>query len=142
MSPNLPLLQQRSAEIRRNLKLLRQAGGRDCDAFTTDPDLVDASLYRLLTTVEAAQAICIHLASRIPTRAPESGPDCFRALSEAGVIEEELAQRLCSMARFRNLLVHRYWELDLERTHRILREDLGDLELYLTQVGEYLRGDL
>lgn len=142
MSPNLPLLQRRSAEIRRNLALLREAGARDCHEFTADADLVDASLYRLLTTVEAAQAICIHLASRIPTRAPESGPDCFRALADAGVVEEELALRLCSMARFRNLLVHRYWELDLERTHRILKKDLGDLELYLAQVGEFLKGDL
>ena len=35
------------------------------------------------------------------------------------------------MARFRNLLVHGYGEVDDERMLRMLREDLADLDEYV-----------
>lgn len=31
------------------------------------------------------------------------------------------------MARFRNLVVHRYWKVDLKEVYRLLQEHLGDL---------------
>ena len=69
---------------------------------------------------------------------PDSLPDCFRALAEAGIVSTELANNLAAMARFRNLLVHRYCELDYGRVHQYLRESLGDLEKYLELVGQHL----
>lgn len=139
MSPNLHLLQQRCAEIRTTLRQLQAPGQLPLADFISQELLVDASLYRLIRAIEAAQAICTHLAARIPTRTPNSGPDCFLALSEAGVIESQLAGRLQQMSRFRNLLVHRYWELDLARVHQILQNDITDLELYVQAVEEFLR---
>jgi uncharacterized protein YutE (UPF0331/DUF86 family) len=35
------------------------------------------------------------------------------------------------MARFRNLLLHRYWEVDDQRVLTIARNDLGDLEMLI-----------
>ena len=46
------------------------------------------------------------------------------------------------MARFRNLIVHLYWKVNDAEVHRVIREDLGDLDHYLIAVGEYLRTDL
>jgi uncharacterized protein YutE (UPF0331/DUF86 family) len=38
------------------------------------------------------------------------------------------------MARFRNLLVHRYWEIDPAQVLRFARENLGDFTAYLRAV--------
>lgn len=46
------------------------------------------------------------------------------------------------MARFRNLIVHLYWKVNDAEVHRVIREDLGDLDRYLGAVGEYLRTEL
>lgn len=42
----------------------------------------------------------------------------------------QLTARLVEMARFRNRLVYLYWDTDFRLVHRILREDLDDLEAF------------
>jgi len=46
------------------------------------------------------------------------------------------------MARFRNLLVHRYWEVDPQRVLLYARENLDDMEAFLIQVGQWLGQEL
>jgi len=61
-------------------------------------------------------------------RAPKDYADCFVVLKELSVITEELSERLGHMARFRNLVVHLYWEVDDERVFELIKRNLGDLE--------------
>jgi len=42
------------------------------------------------------------------------------------------------MARFRNLLVHLYWEVNNQRVYEILQKDLDDFDLFLEKLGKYL----
>ncbi|HHY95018.1 MAG TPA: DUF86 domain-containing protein [Firmicutes bacterium] len=42
------------------------------------------------------------------------------------------------MAKFRNLLVHKYGKIDDARVYEIIRSDLGDLEEYIAKVADYL----
>ncbi len=46
------------------------------------------------------------------------------------------------MARFRNLLVHQYGQIDDRRLYRILQASLGDLERYLSEVASYLEEEI
>lgn len=34
------------------------------------------------------------------------------------------------MARFRNRLIHIYWDIDNDRIYDLLREDMGDIERF------------
>jgi uncharacterized protein YutE (UPF0331/DUF86 family) len=45
-------------------------------------------------------------------RAPCDYADCFRILGEIGIFDEEFVEKLEKMAKFRNLLVHLYWQVD------------------------------
>ena len=99
-------------------------------------------MFRLLIAIEAAQAICTHLAARIPTPAPNSMGECFEGLRDAGLFDESLCLSLCQMARFRNLLVHRYWQIDLKVVHGFLNSRLVDLESYLSAVGGFVGDEL
>ena len=49
---------------------------------------------------------------------------------------EELAGNLGQMARFRNLLVHIYAEVDDELVWEFLQTNLADLEAYLSRIGD------
>lgn len=42
------------------------------------------------------------------------------------------------MSRFRNLLVHGYWNVDDEQIYRIIQNDLADLDDYLQSIEVYL----
>lgn len=71
-------------------------------------------------------------------RRAEKYSDMFRVLSEEGVLGERLAQRLEDMARFRNLLVHRYGEIDDERVLEIIQHNLGDIVEFEKQIQRFV----
>jgi uncharacterized protein YutE (UPF0331/DUF86 family) len=68
---------------------------------------------------------------RLGGEPPSAYAECFERLAARGVINTALSNRLQAMARFRNLLLHRYWEVDDQRVLQIARNDLGDLEQFV-----------
>jgi uncharacterized protein YutE (UPF0331/DUF86 family) len=58
---------------------------------------------------------------------PEDYAGCFAGLARAGVIPEALSGRLQQMAKFRNVRVHVYWNLDYGRVFDSIETDLDDL---------------
>ena len=46
---------------------------------------------------------------------------------------------MVDMARFRNLLVHLYWQLDNERIYDSLQGRLASLEAFAGHIGQWLR---
>ena len=138
MGYDLEQLRFRFAEVRSNVALLRGAAKLDEASFSKDANLRDATMFRLLIAIEAAQAICVHLASRLPVRAPDSMAGCFECLNSQSLIDEALTARMVQMSKFRNLLVHRYWNVDPSQVHGFLRTGADDLETYLALVGDFL----
>ena len=54
---------------------------------------------------------------------------------EENILPVELAEeKLVAMARFRNRLVHIYWEIDLDMIYQILGENLIDLEHFISEI--------
>jgi uncharacterized protein YutE (UPF0331/DUF86 family) len=54
----------------------------------------------------------------MPVRTPESYADIFIILRELNIIDTEFSNRMIEMAKYRNRLVHPYWDLDPEKTYR------------------------
>lgn len=102
--------------------------------YLADEEGVLASKYLLVTAIEDALAIANHIIASEGFRSPADYADAFRVLAEQDVIETALGRRLEAMARFRNLLIHVYAEVDDERVHRYLREDLADLDAFVVAV--------
>ena len=107
---------------------LRSYAAMDLDEYLGDRRSVHASKYLLLTAIEDALAVANHVIASEGYRAPTDYADAFRSLVEAQVLDQALGERLETMSRFRNLLIHVYAEVDDRRVHGFLRSDLGDLE--------------
>ncbi len=73
---------------------------------------------------------------------PDIDAQCFDVLASASILSTELAERLGRMARFRNLLVHGYADVDDGRVWEIMKSDLGDLDEYLSAISHSLRESL
>jgi uncharacterized protein YutE (UPF0331/DUF86 family) len=136
INPNL--VATKISEIQQSLERLDSITSKGRDVFLTDPDLIDSAKYRLITAIEAAISICNHIIARKFKRVPESYSDCFTILHECGVISAELATRLGNITRFRNMLVHIYWEIDDEKIFDILTSDLVDFENYIKEIVRFL----
>ena len=136
---NIDLLRQRGEEIRHATTLLAHHASLPMAEFVADQTTVDAAKYRLLIAIEAAISICTHLSARLVGKAPATYAQCFEELARYGIVTQELAGRLARMARFRNLLVHVYGEVDDNRVWEILQSDLQDLDTYLSAIGEAVK---
>lgn len=57
------------------------------------------------------------------------------------MIPEQLAEELSDLAGFRNVLVHIYWQLDLDQVYGVLQNDLKTLKSFLREVKRLLDQD-
>ncbi len=134
MTLNPDVVRTRCREIEESVQRLERMAQLSLEDFLSDRDALDVACYRLLVGIEAALALCYHVAARRLRTAPEDYAACFAALSEAGIIPLDLTERLQRMARFRNLLVHVYGKIDYRQVYEVLRHDLGDLRAFAAAV--------
>lgn len=139
---DLKKLRQKAADIRKALDDLSPFARQTAEEFLNDARGAAASKYYLIVAIEAAIDICNHLAARLAKRAPNSYADCFRILVEARTISPSLGERLVEMAKFRNILIHRYGDVDDRKVHRIICLILEDLNRYLEELAALLRVQL
>jgi uncharacterized protein YutE (UPF0331/DUF86 family) len=139
---NADRLRELAGYLRDALRQLHEVGTLPLESFVADRRTVNSAKYLLIVATEAALDICNHLAARKGGRSPADYADCIAILGEIGAIDAGLRGRLVRMARFRNLLVHLYWRVDDREVHRVMREDLGDLEEYLRAVARFVETDL
>jgi uncharacterized protein YutE (UPF0331/DUF86 family) len=71
-----------------------------------------------------------HIISDKGLRIPTSYSDTFKVLKEEKLIDEALYQIMERMAKFRNIVVHRYDRIDETIVIGILRKNLDDFLTY------------
>ncbi|MBE3572938.1 MAG: DUF86 domain-containing protein [Moorella humiferrea] len=62
----------------------------------------------------------------------------FGELAELGVLPEKFAQDISGMAGFRNILVHEYGKVDMEKVADIMNHHLDDFRQYARYIVKYL----
>jgi len=50
----------------------------------------------------------------------------------------EFIEKLKSMAKFRNLLVHLYWKVDSKKVFQILKENIQGIKNYIKEIGKII----
>jgi len=124
-------LKDRASEIRANLEKIRYYASLKDQDFWADERNIYSVKYLMLEAIEAAGAICIHILAKKFQQPSSSFAECFEALYDHQVIDQDLSAKLRRMARFRNILVHRYWDVDDQRVLKYARENLSDFEDFL-----------
>lgn len=122
------VVQARLKKLAECTRLLKKLSRSPKEEFIRDP-LVHGNAERYLQlAIQCTLDIGNHFLSNLKLRAPNEYREIFIILAENKILPAELADRLASAAGLRNILVHDYLELDVERVHEFLRERLGDFE--------------
>jgi uncharacterized protein YutE (UPF0331/DUF86 family) len=142
MALNVEKMYAKFRDIAESVDRLHQFRQISPKEFLADRDSQDIASFRLIVATEAAIDTCLHLSAKRLKLVPEEYAACFHLLAEHGLIDEALASRLAQMARFRNVLIHRYWHIDYTRVYEIITgPDLGDLVDFVKQVGKIMEAD-
>ena len=126
------------SEMRKAIGRLTDLRALDREAFLRDPDKMGSAKYHFIVSIEAAIDICNHIISKNGYRAPEDYADSFQVVGEQGAFEVEFTKDLKEMARFRNRLVHLYWEIDDDQLYEILQTRMQDFKKFLDRTARFL----
>lgn len=108
------------------------------DGFLSDRGEQYRIEFPLQRAIQIAIDLAAHLLAGQPGYRPATLAGLFDALADRGMLNTELAGRLAAMARFRNLLVYQYADLDPARVWEIVDSDLADVETFLGEVAARL----
>ncbi len=101
-------------------------------------DASDAVILHLWQAVQIVIDLAVSACLHWNLGAPASYADAFRRLSNAGIVEEPLAERLARAAGFRNVIAHAYDALDMTRVFGAARKGPADLEAFLAALRDRL----
>ena len=126
------------SELRKSVRRLKILSRIEKEELIGDPDKMASAKYHFIVAIESCIDMCNHIISKNSFRVPEDYADTFRVMSEEGALEKEKLNDLVAMAKFRNRLVHLYWEVNNDQLHEILLSRLGDFGMVLTSISSYL----
>lgn len=101
-------------------------------------DIQDLISFRLQEAVEVSLDIAMHIVANLRLGSPETGRDVFADLTVGKVVTLNLAQKMGSAVGFRNLVVHRYDELDMNRLFHDYRDDIKTLYEFAAQIQKFI----
>lgn len=126
------------SELRKSTTRLKALADIPLQQFLSDPDKIGSTKYHFIVAIECCIDTCNHIISRNGYRIPEDYGDTFKVMAEAGALDDGFSDDLRKMARFRNRLVHLYWEVDNNQLYQILNERLDDFKKFLGAIADFL----
>ena len=123
-------LDQMLSNLRGFLTVLRNLAALPREALLANLDKVGNAKYHLVIAIECCIDIANHIIASENYRFPRDNADSFAVLVEQAVLSADSREPLRAMARFRNRLVHLYWDVDDEKVHEYLRDGLVDIERF------------
>jgi uncharacterized protein YutE (UPF0331/DUF86 family) len=97
--------------IERQIKDLQSipVSGKDFFLDNKNSIQIKAIKYSLACAIQDVTRVCVHVASALSLwKVRESEGEAILALSEAGVIPKEFAEKIKGMPAFRNRIIHDY----------------------------------
>lgn len=135
MSPvDKKLIRRRTQEIRIFVEDLKKLSAISQSDFMKNRERQYAVMHLLLLTIEASISLGNHIVSRKRLGIPKDYQDIFTLLEKGEILPADFAMEMKKMARFRNRLVHVYWEMDLEQIYEIITSKLSDFETLIKYI--------
>lgn len=130
-----PKLDQLLSNLKLYVEVLRRLAIVPRAVFLADADKIGSAKYHFVVAIECCIDAANHIIASEKLRMPRDMADTFAVLAERGFLPADLEQTLKAMARFRNRLVHLYWQVDDQLVADYLRDHLGDFHRYAAAVG-------
>lgn len=124
--------------IQEEIKQMEKAGDADFSEYEKS-DRYKIAEYHLHRALEGVFNIGAHILSRIPGGKADEYRQIARNLGKFNIIPNNFADNnLTKMAKYRNRLVHLYAQVTARETYDIIKNNLGDFEIFLSAIKKVL----
>jgi uncharacterized protein YutE (UPF0331/DUF86 family) len=100
--------------------------------------LQDIILHNLQISIQGCIEIASHITSDEGWTVPDTLAGLFDTFAKYKIISDGLNEKLKKRVGFRNIIIHEYQTIDLNKVYKILKEDLKDIYSFLKQVCIYV----
>lgn len=99
------------------------------EEWSADRHKVALSEHYIERATENILTIGTHILSRLPAKIKDY-EDVLLSLGREGIVPQDFATKNRGLAKFRNLLVHQYWDVQPEKLFDIIITHTDDLERF------------
>lgn len=124
----------KTSAAKKHLKRIDNLSQTPVHTFLNDNDVQDIALFNIQMAVQNCIDMAAHIISEAGLGTPGSTNEMFYCLEENGYIDRQLSEKMVKAVGFRNLVVHEYGKLDLKRVHRIIQDDIRDIDEFLKAI--------
>lgn len=133
------LIERILADIFTNVQELKSAEDISWEIYQKDTRsrrFVERTLHVI---IEGVLDVGQHIIADEKFREPDSYRDIFKVLTEYNVLSPDNLSIYEKMASFRNLIVHYYEKIDDEVVFGVFKKNLADIELFISEITDYLK---
>lgn len=128
------VIESRIKKLQDYLEKLVELKNINKNEFISDFRNSNSAKYLLQVSIECCLDIANHIIASEKFRSPDDYADSFRVLNEQKIVPNSLIDRLIEMAKFRNRIVHIYWEVDEDLVYDLIQNYLSDFELFIQSI--------
>ena len=128
------LILAKAGSINRHCKRIADKSAVDVKAFEDDLDRQESVLFNLQMAIQNCIDIAAHIVSEEGYGIPGSANEMFYLLEENNILERALTEKMVSAVGLRNLIVHEYGKVDLEKVYRVAKNDISDLTAFIKSI--------
>lgn len=131
-------LNQILSRLKEYVGALRDLGAQSKEVFIQDRDKIGSAKYHFAIAIEAAIDSANHIIASESYRIPKDNADSFGVLVEMGILPMEKKDTYMAMARFRNRLVHLYWDVSADLVCEYLKTEVPTLEEFVRIISSWV----
>jgi uncharacterized protein YutE (UPF0331/DUF86 family) len=124
--------------VKKHLNRIIEKRSVDVTEFLVDIDRQESILFNLQMAIQNCIDIAAHIVSDEGLGLPGSTSEMFYLLEENGFLDSVLTEKIVKAISFKNLIVHEYGRIDVERVFEVARKDIQDLNDFLVAIVEKL----
>lgn len=138
--PNKELIQSKINKIEGYIKELEPILGLESNEILGNYTKLRTLERDFQLVVDTVIDINTHLISTENLRAPEDATETFFILGEAGILPMDFVKKFSPIAGLRNIVVHDYEKIDVEKMINDIKSDIGQFGEYVIFMDDFIRG--
>jgi uncharacterized protein YutE (UPF0331/DUF86 family) len=128
------LILAKAGSVKRHLNRVFEKRNTDLRTFLKNIDIQESVLFNIQMAIQNCIDIAAHIISDEGFSVPGSTNEMFYLLEENGYLYNEITEKMVKAVGLKNLVVHEYSKIDLERIFEVTQKDITDLNEFLKSI--------